>query len=184
MELRAGLLFGAAGPQDSVIQSFRGLPPRSSGSHNLQNYHLALEDLRLATETEPELSWLDSLGWFCLCPQSAGELTPVDVAFHNADFPDSGKLAVIFHSPSEDSIAAELYTNLPNSPLHLKNIDAYRFGFRPARMERFPSFGLKCAIRPFSMPTKSRALSIAPSAGRNGRREYPGVGISTGYAVR
>jgi hypothetical protein len=116
----AALLFGAAGPEHSTIQSFWPLTAGLSDISVQQNWHVAFEYWKRRLEADPETSWLDALGWCCLRLQSTGELLASDVEFHNTHFAASTNLAIILHSPTEEFIAADVYTNIPDSPLHLE----------------------------------------------------------------
>ncbi len=95
-----GLLFGARGLTDSVIQDFQVLTDsRTPDSTSLQpTWNKAFESWQSRSVFDSELTWLDLLGWFCLRPSSTGELRNSDIEFHNTYFPNPGTLAAVFHS--------------------------------------------------------------------------------------
>jgi hypothetical protein len=107
---------GVDGPKETIIQGFRPLLTGSPHLTTQQHWDLALKRWRSATKSET--AWLDLLGWFCLRPLATGKLFASDIEFHNTNFPDPSALAVIFHSADEKTVAVELYTSLPDSPLH------------------------------------------------------------------
>ena len=118
--LFGGLLFGAAGRTDSTVQYFQswGLDISAAQDRSAAEWNRAFGYWMSQRRTDPELAWLDLLGWFTVRPASTGELLPPDVDFHNTHFKNQNSLAVIFHSASKELIAADLYTTVPNSRLH------------------------------------------------------------------
>jgi hypothetical protein len=110
-----GILLGATLGKTCIIQSFHDFSHFKTAS----NWDTAFENWCRNSAIEPEMTWLDVLGWFCVRPESTGEIQPSDVHFHNAHFAATAALAVIFHSPSHDKIAAELYSGVPGSPLDI-----------------------------------------------------------------
>ena len=114
-----GLLFGAATPQDCIVQSFELLTTNAPESVSGQDWCAAFEKWRAGAGTDAETTWLDLLGWFCFRPQSRGELLSSDIDFHTAYFSSPDKMAMILHSPRAETMSAELYTNilrLPGTP--------------------------------------------------------------------
>jgi len=116
-----GLLFGATLSSESVVQSFHVLQLPASTDHSMQRWQAAFDCWQDKASSAQEYTWLDLLGWFVLRPQSAGDLLPSDVAFHNTRFSSQNKVAVILRHIDETWLAADLYCSLPNSPLHIEN---------------------------------------------------------------
>ncbi len=114
-----GLLFGAAAETDSKIQSFRVLETRGRTEASAGRWSEAFEAWRLNAEDDPQLTWLDLLGWYCI--RGDGGLFASDVEFHNRYFPGQSTLGVVFHSWMEERITADLYASVPGSPLSLEN---------------------------------------------------------------
>ncbi len=129
-----GFLFGVAGSPEFIVQAFRPAGVLAFSVSSDHEWQMAFHEWSHRATSEPESAWLDILGWFSLRPQSSGELLASDVRLHNAHFSGSDKLAVIFHPHSDDTIAVDLYTNLPGSPLHVEdNLHvALRFSTDPA----------------------------------------------------
>ncbi len=140
-----GLLFGAAGKSDVVIQSFRLTPmnwPQEKSS-TASCWSRALPDWG-NSDSDPELTWLDPVGWFCTRPDDSRGLLASDMEFHNLYFPDPSNLAVIFHSEPQHRISAELYASCLNSPMAAEHFRAGSLFVSPQISPREP---LKVTIR-------------------------------------
>ena len=136
-EESGGFLFGAAGKADCVIQAFEIVSFKDQAARAWQ---LSLSQQR-RSEDYSAVNWLDLLGWFSLRPYSNGGLLPSDVQFHSRYFPDSSKLALIFHSATEQVLSAELYTQPVGSTLETGE---------PARMS------VQFAVSPDETPAVTR----------------------------
>ncbi len=113
----AGLLFGIAGESLIIVQAFRSFTGADSNGAALDGPRLAqaLERSFIASQTDPEVSALDVIGWYALRP--AGGLHGRDVEFHNAHFPSPNDLAIILRQQGDNDVLLELYTKAKTGPL-------------------------------------------------------------------
>lgn len=118
-----GLLLGAAGERDVVIQSLRLIQVNSSREEfsSAGDWGEAFEQWRRHSYTNPELTWLDPVGWFCFRSEDSRGLRATDAEFHNAYFHSSNDLAAIFHFGAEARISAQIYAGSLNSPLYVED---------------------------------------------------------------
>ena len=180
-----GLLFGAGGESNLVVQSFRDFSAPPSRREPFDwDWRVAFQNRQRAFASDNELKWLDVLGWFCVRLQSTGELLPQDVQFHNVHFSEANKLAVLFHSPIEGTIGADLYTPLPNSLLHVENHRRVSIRFSTEVNGSVPMVRSKLREEAFL-----KAYEIAGALDRAERwelwkEEYTGSSISNGFGGR
>jgi hypothetical protein len=111
-----GLLFGAPSPKGCIVQSFEIVATTASESVTYKDWCASFENWQAHAASDARTMWLDLLGWFCFRPQSRGDLLTSDIDFHTAYFSGPGKLAILFHSPRGEAVAAELYTSMVRSP--------------------------------------------------------------------
>jgi TonB family protein len=104
----AGLLFGVTGESLVVMQSFRSLDVHEAGPVEGEQLAKAFERALGESQTDPEVSALDLVGWFSLRP-SAG-LHASDIEFHNAHFRRPKDLALILRSQADGDVLLEFYS--------------------------------------------------------------------------
>lgn len=113
----AGLLFGIAGESLVIVQAFRSFSGTDSNGAALDGPRLAqaFERSFIASQTDPEVSALDVIGWYAMRP--AGGLHARDIEFHNAHFPTSNDVAIILRRQGDSDVLLELYAKAKIGPL-------------------------------------------------------------------
>ncbi len=120
-----GLLFGIAGESLVIVQAFRSFSDADSEGAALEGPRLAqvFERSFIASQTDPEVSALDVIGWYAMRP--AGGLHARDIEFHNAHFLSPNDVAIILRRQSDHDVLLELYAKAKTGPL---SPDDHRWG--------------------------------------------------------
>ena len=91
-----------------MVQSFRSLDGGDAGPLEGEQLAKALEHALGESQTDPEVSALDLVGWFAL--RSSAGLHTGDIEFHNAHFRRPKDLALILRSQPDGDVLLEFYS--------------------------------------------------------------------------
>lgn len=103
----SGFLYGTADERLVTIQAFRTLIDDTSLSIGAR-LAAVFGKMRAATQTDPELSGLRLVGWFCFATN--GGLPETEIEFHNAHFPQPSDVALVLKPEDGSQIVAEIYS--------------------------------------------------------------------------
>ncbi|MBV8898029.1 MAG: energy transducer TonB [Acidobacteriaceae bacterium] len=103
----SGFLYGTVDERLITIQAFRTLIEDTSITVGARLAEV-IAKMRAATQTDPEISGLGLVGWFCFA--SHGGLPETEIDFHNTHFPQASDVALVLKPEDHSQLVAEIYS--------------------------------------------------------------------------
>ncbi len=113
----AGLLFGVADDGLMIVQAFKSFPVGNLTVDTPEQARLeqGFEELAKSSQTDPEVSALDVIGWYST--RLNGGLRESDVEFHNRRLRRRSDIALIVTPQQAGDLVLELFSRAADAPL-------------------------------------------------------------------